>query len=104
LIPITKAMIDGKEPLRTFSDLLQFCQQQPDPTPATAPATGQKTESAQSPAESQPDSPESQPHNAESQPHSAENSTQETAANDVQGSDIASETVAGASNPNSATN
>lgn len=37
LIPITKAMREGKEPLRTFGDLLQFCQQE-EPKEAIAAA------------------------------------------------------------------
>ncbi len=53
LIPITKAMIDGKEPLRTFGDLLQFVKHQtpseqaptavadPGPKVVSGPAPGQ---------------------------------------------------------------
>jgi len=38
--PITKKMIDGQEPMRTFSDLLQFYQHKSDDgTPP--PAAGQ---------------------------------------------------------------
>jgi protein Tex len=48
LIPITKAMKEGKEPLRTFGDLLQFVQHQSPPSevPAVA-APAQKTVSGQ---------------------------------------------------------
>src|SRR5205085_1253022 len=38
LIPLTKAMKEGKEPLRTFGDLMQFYQSNAEPEPSK-PAT-----------------------------------------------------------------
>jgi transcriptional accessory protein Tex/SPT6 len=44
--PITEAMKEGKEPMRTFADLLQFYaarQQQPSPPPETTPSSAEKS-------------------------------------------------------------
>ncbi len=46
LIPISKAMQEGKEPLRTFSDLMQFYQAQ-EPSLETENAASQESEVAQ---------------------------------------------------------
>jgi protein Tex len=82
LIPITKEMIEGKEPLRTFSDLLQFCQHQEEPketAPASATASAQKVTSAQQPGEHQP-------RNIESGLKDTSNGAQETEAANQTGS------------------
>jgi len=82
LIPITKEMIEGKEPLRTFSDLLQFCQHQEEPreaAQASATASAQKVTSGE-----QPD--EHLPGNIESGPKDVANGVQETEAANQTGS------------------
>ena len=50
LIPITKAMIEGKEPLRTFSDLLQFVKRQDEPEESVALASKSGQQSSADPS------------------------------------------------------
>jgi hypothetical protein len=81
-------MIEGKEPLRTFSDLLQFVRHQDEPEqPVPAAVAGQKAKTAEQPAESPPP-------NAEG--------GDQPAGNSVQHAEIANETAAAVSDPNTA--
>ncbi|MCE9548730.1 MAG: RNA-binding transcriptional accessory protein [Planctomycetia bacterium] len=57
LVPITKAMLQGKEPMRTFGDLLQFVSKKEEPAAAPAVPPSAAT-SAPPPAASEPASKE----------------------------------------------
>ncbi len=91
LIPITKAMIEGKEPLRTFGDLMQFVQHQTQPpeTPAAAaPAQTDVSEHGQPPSE------------RESQPLPEKHSND--AGNGAETAEAANQMVANTAEPHSA--
>ncbi len=111
LIPITKAMKEGKEPLRTFSDLFQFhklksgepepaaetpalAAKKPKPapqTPETETPQSQATESETIAASAPPVSSDSAPEVSE--PHSASNAASETVSHEADANSTANSTA-----------
>jgi len=92
LRPITEAMIEGKEPLRTFGDLLQLyqhkrraeAQDQPEQPPAEQPSpeTPAEQHSPPTPPQQQPPAEPSTPQSTVGQSPSGEQADRRTAAND----------------------
>ena len=67
-VPISQAMKEGEEPLRSFSDLLQFYEAKRAPTPSEAPKIDQRSTTqspAEAPSEESPDRPHDQVVSAE---------------------------------------
>jgi transcriptional accessory protein Tex/SPT6 len=88
LPPITKKMIEGKEPMRTFGDLMQFMKVKQAPEPGDTPAQRKNGDAAATAgagsAPTSPDSPSPVPTTEAPEPESSAAEAPSTAASETQ--------------------